>query len=195
MNRTNNAYTETKNTLPQSIRFRSVGLLNRNLASAIDLERQAKQAHWHVKGPNFIALHELFDKVAEATEEFSDLLAERVTALGGTAEGRLQAVTVQSAALPVYPGEIFSGREHVDAPSTSLAAFGRAVREAIDEPHSSGMPTRRMYSPRSAAKPISSYGWSSLICTNNRADHKLDEHARCLSAPGGSFQFRRWTTG
>ena len=133
MNRTNKAYTETKNTLPRSIRFRSVGLLNRSLASAIDLERQATQAHWNVKGPNFIALHELFDKVAEATEEFSDLLAERVTALGGTAEGRLQAVTVQSAALPVYPGEVFSGREHVDALSTSLAAFGRAVREAIDE--------------------------------------------------------------
>jgi DNA-binding ferritin-like protein len=65
MNRTNNTYTETKNSLPQSIRFRSVGLLNRNLASAIDLERQAKQAHWNVKGSNFIALHELFDKVAE----------------------------------------------------------------------------------------------------------------------------------
>ena len=94
-----------------------------SLASAIDLERQATQAHWNVKGPNFIAPHELFDKVAEATEEFSDLLAERVTALGGTAEGRLQAVTVQSAALPVYPGEVFSGREHVDALSTSLAAF------------------------------------------------------------------------
>ena len=132
MNRTNNAYTETKNTLPRSIRFRSVGLLNASLASAIDLERQATQAHWNVKGPNFIALHELFDKVAEAAEEFSDLLAERVTALGGTAEGRIEDVTRQSV-LPVYPGEIFSGREHVDALSTSLAAFGKGVREAIDE--------------------------------------------------------------
>ena len=86
MNRMNHAQIETKNTLPQSIRSQSVELLNRNLASAIDLERQAKQAHWNVKRPNFIALHELFDKVAEAAEEFSDLLAERVTALGGTAE-------------------------------------------------------------------------------------------------------------
>ena len=55
MNRTSNAYPATKNTLPQSIRLQSVELLNRNLASAIDLERQAKQAHWNVKGPNFIA--------------------------------------------------------------------------------------------------------------------------------------------
>src|SRR6266849_3350074 len=137
MNRMNHAQIETKNSLPQSIRGQSVALLNRNLASAIDLERQAKQAHWNVKGPNFIALHELFDKVAEATEEFIDLLAERVTALGGTAEGRIQAVTGQSA-LPPYPGDIVSGREHVDALSTALAAFGRAVREAIDEAAQSG---------------------------------------------------------
>jgi DNA-binding ferritin-like protein len=70
MNRTNYTRIETKNSLPQSICLQSVGLLNRNLASAIDLERQAKQAHWNVKGPNFIALHELFDKVAEAAEDF-----------------------------------------------------------------------------------------------------------------------------
>jgi len=132
MDRTSNAYPATKNTLPQSIRHQSVELLNRNLVSAIDLERQAKQAHWNVKGPNFIALHELFDKTAEAAEEFTDLLAERVTALGGTAEGRIQAVTRQSA-MPPYPDAIVSGQEHVDALSTALAAFGTAVREAIDE--------------------------------------------------------------
>ena len=170
MNRTNNAYTETKNTLPRSIRFRSVGLLNRSLASAIDLERQATQAHWNVKGPNFIALHELFDKVAEATEEFSDLLAERVTALGGTAEGRLQAVTVQSAALPVYPARSSpDGNMSMRCRHRLRRSAGRCARQST-KPHSSGMPTRRMYSPRSAAKPISSYGWSRLICTNNPAD-------------------------
>src|ERR1700752_4346123 len=112
MNRTNYTRIETRNSLPQSIRLQSVGLLNRNLASAIDLERQAKQAHWNVKGPNFIALHELFDKVAETAEEFTDLLAERATALGGTAEGRVHAIA-ESSSLPRYPSEIFSGREHV----------------------------------------------------------------------------------
>ena len=132
MNQMYHARIETKNTLPQSIRVQSVGLLNRNLALAIDLERQAKQAHWNVKGPNFIALHELFDKVAETAEEFTDLLAERATALGGTAEGRVHAIA-ESSSLPRYPGEIFSGREHVDALSTALAAFGKAAREAIDE--------------------------------------------------------------
>jgi starvation-inducible DNA-binding protein len=107
--------------------MQSVELLNRNLAMAVDLERQAKQAHWNVKGPNFIALHELFDKVAEIAEEFTDLLAERATALGGTAEGRLHAV-VESSSLPRYPGEIVSGREHVYALSTALASFGKSAR-------------------------------------------------------------------
>src|ERR1700720_2341090 len=107
MNRTNYTRIETKNSLPQSIRLQSVGLLNRNLASAIDLERQAKQAHWNVKGPNFIALHELFDKVAEAAAGHS--------------------------ALPSYPVQIGPDREHVDALSTALALFGKAAREAIDE--------------------------------------------------------------
>ena len=77
MNRTNYTRIETKNSLPQSIRLQSVGLLNRNLASAIDLERQAKQAHWNVKGPNFIALHELFDKINEEVEDYVDDIAER----------------------------------------------------------------------------------------------------------------------
>jgi starvation-inducible DNA-binding protein len=131
MNRTNHTPIETKNSLPQSIRVQSIDLLNRNLAMAIDLERQAKQAHWNVKGPNLIALHELFDKVAETAEEFTDLLAERATALGGTAEGRLHTV-VESSSLPRYPGEIVSGREHVDALSTALASFGKSARDAID---------------------------------------------------------------
>ena len=132
MNHTNHAQFRTKNSLPQSIRTQSVELLNRNLALAIDLERQAKQAHWNVKGPNFIALHELFDKVAESAGEFTDLLAERATALGGTAEGRLHAV-VESSSLPRYPSDIVSEREHVDALSTALAAFGKSAREAIEE--------------------------------------------------------------
>ena len=132
MNRTNYNQIETKNALPQSIRMQSIELLNRNLAMAVDLERQAKQAHWNVKGPNFIALHELFDKVAETAEAFTDLLAERATALGGTAEGRLHAV-VESSSLPRYPAEIVSGREHVDSLSTALASFGKSACEAIDE--------------------------------------------------------------
>ena len=77
----------TRNDLPAATRARVGVLLNARLADTIDLQLQAKQAHWNVKGPNFIALHELFDKVADAAEEASDMLAERLVALGGRAEG------------------------------------------------------------------------------------------------------------
>ncbi len=122
----------TKNTLPEEIRGKAVTLLNRHLACAIDLKEQAKQAHWNVKGPNFIALHELFDKVAESADEFVDLLAERTTSLGGTAEGTVQ-IAAQRSTLPRYPMQIAGWREHVEALSSALAAFGTSVREAIDQ--------------------------------------------------------------
>lgn len=55
---------ETRNDLPESTRAAVIKLLNERLAASIDLQLQAKQAHWNVKGPNFVGLHELFDKVA-----------------------------------------------------------------------------------------------------------------------------------
>jgi starvation-inducible DNA-binding protein len=78
---------KTKNDIPRENRLQLSALLNQRLASAVDLQLQMKQAHWNVKGPNFIALHELFDQVDEAVEGYVDSIAERVVQLGGIAEG------------------------------------------------------------------------------------------------------------
>ena len=86
---------KTRNDIPAKTRKKVVELLNARLVDAIDLSMQAKQAHWNVKGPNFIALHELFDKVAEHAEGHVDALAERITALGGTAVGTVRAVAAR----------------------------------------------------------------------------------------------------
>ncbi|WP_208449430.1 ferritin-like domain-containing protein [Paraburkholderia phenazinium] len=77
----------TRNALSENICAQSVELLNEHLAAANDLHTQVKQSHWNVRGPGFIAIHELFDKVAEDIEGYSDLLAERAAGLGGTARG------------------------------------------------------------------------------------------------------------
>src|SRR5213592_4670897 len=74
---------ETKNDLREKTRRAMIDLLNQELADVLDLGLQAKQAHWNVKGPHFIGLHELFDKVAEELEEFTDSIAERAVELGG----------------------------------------------------------------------------------------------------------------
>jgi starvation-inducible DNA-binding protein len=127
----------TKNDLPQETRERIIGILNSRLADATDLKSQAKQAHWNVKGIHFFQLHELFDQVATAADGHMDLIAERATALGGTALGTVR-VAAQNSSLSEYPLEITEGRDHVDALSTALADFGKRVRQNIDETDEAG---------------------------------------------------------
>jgi starvation-inducible DNA-binding protein len=119
----------TRNTLEQNIRIQSVELLNKYLASAIDLHAQVKQAHWNVRGPNFIAIHKLFDTVSEEVEGFSDMLAERAGGLGGTADGTIQMAATRTS-LNAYPLGVADEQQHVFAISGALAAFGEGVREA-----------------------------------------------------------------
>ena len=127
----------TRNNLPTDVRVALVSLLNERLADAIDLVNQAKQAHWNVKGPGFIALHELFDAVAVNVTAYSDSLAERAVQLGGTAEGTTQAVGRRTSLKP-YDLAITAGRDHVDALSAALADFGGKVRAAIEAADSRG---------------------------------------------------------
>lgn len=122
----------THNTLSENIRAQSIELLNKHLAAAIDLHAQVKQAHWNVRGPGFFAIHELFDKVSEEVEGYSDQIAERAGGLGGTAHGTIQLVAERSFLVP-YKHGIADVKEHVFAVSGSLAAFGQSAREAIDE--------------------------------------------------------------
>jgi starvation-inducible DNA-binding protein len=109
----------------------------RQLASqqCVDLQTQCKQAHWNVKGP-FIALHELFDQVNEAVEDYVDDIAERAVQLGGVAEGTAR-MAAQRSSLAEYP-KAADGRKHVEALSSALAAFGRSARHAIDQSNDLG---------------------------------------------------------
>ena len=122
---------DTRNDLPARTRAKVIETLNSRLADAIDLGAQAKHAHWNVKGPQFIALHELFDELAESVEEHIDELAERITALGGTAHGTIAAVA-RTSELPPYPESIVEGLAHVDALAAALAQFGKKIRKGID---------------------------------------------------------------
>lgn len=122
---------KTRNDLPDNIRKAAIDLLQVRLADAVDLVTQAKQAHWNVKGPSFASLHDLFEKVAKDGREHADLIAERITALGGVAEGTA-AVAAERSTLPRYPLDIADGPAHVEALSTALATFGKAARAAID---------------------------------------------------------------
>lgn len=121
----------TRIDLPQDVRTQVTEILNQSLAATLDLKTQAKQAHWNVKGMDFFQLHELFDEIAGELEEYVDMVAERVTALGGTAMGTARVAATDSI-LPEYPFDAIDGAEHVAALAERFAAYAKHVREAID---------------------------------------------------------------
>jgi len=123
---------ETENDISQNRRVEISALLNQRLADAVDLQTQMKQAHWNVKGPHFIGLHELFDKIDEAVEAYVDLIAERIVQLGGIAEGTARIAAGRSR-LEEYPLAIADGSAHVEAVSKALSTFGHEARNSIDQ--------------------------------------------------------------
>lgn len=123
---------QTENDVPEAARAELINLINQRLADVIDLQLQLKQAHWNVKGPHFIGLHELFDRIAESVEEYVDLIAERSVQLGGIAQGTARVVAARSK-LEEYPLDIADGRAHIEAVARALSTFGREARMSIDE--------------------------------------------------------------
>jgi starvation-inducible DNA-binding protein len=104
--------------------------LNRLLANAIDFRMLAKQAHWNARGENFIALHEMFDKISTDVDEYADKVAERVAQLGGTARGDLQTVSCQSSLFD-YPLDMHDGREYLKLLDAALSILAETSRQAI----------------------------------------------------------------
>ena len=121
----------TKNDLKSNTKKVSIEILNARLAEAIDLALVTKQAHWNVKGPHFIAIHEMLDGFRKDLDEHVDTIAERVVQLGGTALGTVQVVAATSK-LPAYPTDIYSTKDHLAALIDRYAATakrpGRSTR-------------------------------------------------------------------
>jgi starvation-inducible DNA-binding protein len=117
--------------IPEKNRTVLIELLNARLSDTIDLKTQTKQAHWNVKGKDFFQLHELFDEVATHLEAHSDMIAERVTALGGTANGTARQAAATSS-IEEYDLDAVDGPDHVRALVKRLAKLAAAIRAAID---------------------------------------------------------------
>jgi starvation-inducible DNA-binding protein len=122
----------TRNDLGAETRARVVALLNQYLADTFDLMSQTKFAHWNVKGPTFIALHKLFDELAETLEEHVDEIAERTTALGGVAMGTARQ-TAAASRITEFPAGVHKGQDVVAALADRFAALGKSVRAALDQ--------------------------------------------------------------
>ncbi len=122
----------TRVDLPENTRAAMGLILNERLADFLDLERQAKQAHWNVRGPHFQPLHELFDAVATLAVGWADDIAERTVQLGVVAEGTVQAVAERSE-LPRCPANVEQSGEWVHIIAEALAFCANAARADIKE--------------------------------------------------------------
>lgn len=116
--------------LDKDARTTSINLLKPALAAAIDLQLAIKQAHWTIKGPSFIGLHELLDEVAGRAYEHSDTIAERIVILGGQTHGTTQKI-VENTFLDPYPADITEQSDHVEALTNRFMAFGGMCRDGI----------------------------------------------------------------
>lgn len=130
----------TRIEIPADKREALCELLNGHLADTFDLFSQVKQAHWNVKGKDFYQLHLLFDEIAEELEEYVDMLAERVTSLGGYATGTTR-MAAESSRIPEYPTDAIDGPAHVEALTERFGIYCASVRKAIDESTDLGDPS------------------------------------------------------
>ena len=123
---------ETRINLPRENREQLTELLNARLADAMDLYSQTKFAHWNVKGKDFYQVHLLFDTIAEDVEDGIDLLAERVTALGGVARGTLRQAA-EASSVPEFEVSGNGSMDFVRALADHVGTVANSVREAIDQ--------------------------------------------------------------
>lgn len=123
--------------LTDNARKTSVSELNGRLADAIALALAVKQAHWNVKGRNFIAVHELFDTVHNNLREHIDIIAERVQQLDGVAVGTVEKVSGASG-IKEYPTDLTKAEDHIKALSERYRDFGETLRTAIDATDEAG---------------------------------------------------------
>ena len=121
----------------EPVRVQMVELLNSCLADMADLQTHAKHAHWNVKGAQFHPLHELFGQVASNLEQQADDVAERITALGGVAQGTARQVAATSN-LPQYDLDAVTGEEHLRALAKRLALVGGRMRTSVAVAHQLG---------------------------------------------------------
>jgi starvation-inducible DNA-binding protein len=123
---------ETRIDIPKATREKLIDLTNQQLADSLDLYTQTKQAHWNVKGSDFIQLHELFDELAGHLVEFVDTIAERATALGGTALGTAR-MAAGASTLPEFPEDAVEGMDVVRALADRFGVYAASTRRAMDE--------------------------------------------------------------
>lgn len=128
---------QTRNDTKSNAKKVSIDTLQARLADGIDLSLAIKQAHWNLKGPQFIGIHLMLDGFRDEMDDYNDKVAERITQLGGTARGTVQAVDRETGLAP-YPLDTYAVADHLAALIDRYAIYANAVRKNIDDTDEAG---------------------------------------------------------
>lgn len=117
--------------LPEMARMQVISELNARLADTIDLWSVFKTAHWNLRGPQFISLHEMLDGFATYALEAADTMAERITAYGGVALGGTRTVA-RISSIAEYPAGLIAGADHLRAVYERVSTWLMGLRASRD---------------------------------------------------------------
>lgn len=126
------AHPATLNELPAPTRSEVTGMLSRLLVETLDVALCARHAHWNVRGPDFLLLHDLMDHIGTELDDQADRLAKRIRALGGTVRGTAHTIATESSFKP-YPVEVAEGQDHLEALALRLGLLSAEARLSIYE--------------------------------------------------------------
>jgi starvation-inducible DNA-binding protein len=133
----------TRIDIPEEQRVALVALMNATLKSTICASLAVKFAHWNVKGGGFHPIHKLFDDIYEHLLDAGDTIAERITALGGVAEGLYQMLGEQPVYQAIQPGQDVTS--HIQAVADTLGNVINQYRKASELSGNMDLNTQDVY--------------------------------------------------
>lgn len=116
--------------MPPEIRLDVITMLNQTLACTVDLRSQVRQACWNIKGKDFSLLHPIFATMLNEFQTYTDMVAQRITVLGGRVMGTVRMAALRSK-LPEYPDAVMEGDGHVQALVERFGHYAGTLRDDI----------------------------------------------------------------